>query len=66
MRHAVAFVMFVLAASVLADQADDDAAFFEFLGSFEAEDDEWLDSLLLEETAADDQVPVSTEPEEDQ
>lgn len=66
MRRVIALVLFVTAASVVADQADDDAAFFEFLGSFEAEDDEWLDSLLLEETAADDQVTVSTEPEEDQ
>jgi hypothetical protein len=43
---------------------DDDAAFFEFLGSFESEDDEWLDVQMLDEDAGDDEVPATEETED--
>lgn len=48
------------------EMTEDDAAFFEFLGSFEAEDDEWLDAQMFEEGVADDETPAADIPEEDQ
>jgi len=51
-------LLFLCVATVptIADEAEDDAAFFEFLGSFDTQDDEMLDALLLEDVAVEDDI----------